>query len=330
VATATALRAHEAAGVPETGPQQTQPAAKDPSLVPFADAQPTASSAHQAATSGQHAPTSGQHAPASGQHAPASGQHAAASGQHAAGGTTRSLFGVSSDEDHERPWAAEGHRTRRKPKLLWPAAAAFLILCASGFVAWRILSPADGSAAAEAKAVPAEKASLPSRSQTVSPAPVETRRTSEPEAPGAPAPVPEDKPATGSLQLVSPVVVNVSERGESLGTSASPLTLTAGRHVLDLANEELGYRETKAVEVRAGRVARAQLALPNGSVNINATPWAEVLVDGQRVGETPLGNVQLTIGPHEVRFRHPQLGEQVRSVVVTTGAPGRLSVDMKQ
>jgi hypothetical protein len=65
-------------------------------------------------------------------------------------------------------------------------------------------------------------------------------------------------------------------------------------------------------------------------VNINATPWAEVLVDGQRVGETPLGNVQLTVGSHEVKFRHPQLGEQVRTVLVTTGAPGRLSVDMKQ
>ena len=46
---------------------------------------------------------------------------------------------------------------------------------------------------------------------------------------------------------------------------------------------------------------------------LNAQPWADVWVDGERVGETPIGNVAVPIGPHEVVFRHPQLGEQVVS-----------------
>ena len=72
------------------------------------------------------------------------------------------------------------------------------------------------------------------------------------------------------------------------------------------------------------------MELPQGVVNINASPWAEVLIDGRRVGETPIGNLPMSIGPHEVVFRHPQLGEKRQAVSVTLKAPVRLSIDMKQ
>jgi hypothetical protein len=63
---------------------------------------------------------------------------------------------------------------------------------------------------------------------------------------------------------------------------------------------------------------------------VNAIPWADVSVDGQPVGQTPIGNLALTIGPHEVLFRHPQLGEQRHAVTVTMKAPARLSVDLRK
>jgi serine/threonine-protein kinase len=69
--------------------------------------------------------------------------------------------------------------------------------------------------------------------------------------------------------------------------------------------------------------------LPQGAINLNASPWAEVFIDGKRVGETPLGNFPIAIGPHEVIFRHPQLGEKRQAVSVTLNAPVRVSVDMK-
>ena len=68
----------------------------------------------------------------------------------------------------------------------------------------------------------------------------------------------------------------------------------------------------------------------NEVVVLNAAPWAEVWVDGDKVGETPIGSVQVSIGPHEVVFRHPQFGEKRQAVSVTLKAPVRLSVDMKQ
>jgi hypothetical protein len=134
----------------------------------------------------------------------------------------------------------------------------------------------------------------------------------------------------GIVEIVSSVPLRVSEGGRTLGTSAAPLRLPLGRHTLELRNDELGFQAAQAVDVRQGRTERIQPALPTGLANLNATPWAEVWIDGRRVGETPLGRVELTIGAHEIRFRHPELGEQSRTVTITAGKVALLSVELSK
>ena len=79
------------------------------------------------------------------------------------------------------------------------------------------------------------------------------------------------------------------------------------------------------MRVDAGRQADLTVVLPSGTVNVNAQPWAQVLIDGAVVGDTPLANLPLVIGDHEVVFRHPQLGERRQRVVVKAGALTRIS-----
>jgi len=43
----------------------------------------------------------------------------------------------------------------------------------------------------------------------------------------------------------------------------------------------------------------------HGWLTLNATPWALVLVDGKRVGVTPIFRLKLTAGPHRVELRNP-------------------------
>src|SRR5438132_1618344 len=83
----------------------------------------------------------------------------------------------------------------------------------------------------------------------------------------------------------------------------------AGRHELDLVNSEFGFRTSRVVQVTAGKIASIKAEMPNGTIAVNAVPWAEVWIDGQAVGETPIGNVTVPIGNHDVVFRHPELGE---------------------
>jgi hypothetical protein len=137
-------------------------------------------------------------------------------------------------------------------------------------------------------------------------------------------------PVSGWVAVKAPFTMEIREQGRLLGTTdADRLMITAGRHELDLVNETLGYRASRVVVVGPGKVASISLELPMGVINLNAAPWAEVWIDGRRVGETPIGNLSVSIGPHEVVFKHPQFGEKRQAVSVTLGAPVRLSVDMK-
>jgi hypothetical protein len=137
-------------------------------------------------------------------------------------------------------------------------------------------------------------------------------------------------PLSGWLSVRSPVSIEIREGGRLLGTTDTDrIMMTAGRHELELVNETLGYRANRVVQIPPGKVAGLGVEMPPGSININAAPWAEVWIDGKRAGETPIGNLPISIGPHEIVFRHPQLGEKRQAVSVTLTAPVRLSVDMK-
>jgi hypothetical protein len=54
-----------------------------------------------------------------------------------------------------------------------------------------------------------------------------------------------------------------------------------------------------------------------------------VWVDGKSVGETPVADLRMSLGAHEVRFAHPVLGERVRQVMVSRQEPTRLSLDSR-
>jgi hypothetical protein len=136
--------------------------------------------------------------------------------------------------------------------------------------------------------------------------------------------------ASGWL-AISGVPVQIMENGTLLGSTETPrILLPAGSHELELTNAELGYRVTRTVQVVAGQTSSITLKAPQGTLSINALPWAEVWVDGKPAGETPIANLSLAIGNHELLFRHPELGEQRKTVTVGALAPVRVGVDLRK
>jgi hypothetical protein len=137
--------------------------------------------------------------------------------------------------------------------------------------------------------------------------------------------------ASGWLTIASPAPAQIFERGTLLGSTDTPrILLPVGAHELDVVNEALGYRERRSVQIVNGRTATIQLAAVNGVVSVNAQPWAEVFIDGRRVGETPMGNLSVPIGNHQLVLRHPQLGERRQTIAVGVNAPLRVGVDLRK
>jgi hypothetical protein len=135
-------------------------------------------------------------------------------------------------------------------------------------------------------------------------------------------------PTTGMLQVKVPFEMQVFEGTTLVGVTSDKLSLPPGPHDLRIVSETLAFKAWLHAEIFVGKTTRLPLALPKGSISLNATPWAEVWIDGEKVGETPIGNYAVTIGPHEIVFKNPDLGEQHHAATVTAATPVKLSVDL--
>jgi hypothetical protein len=146
----------------------------------------------------------------------------------------------------------------------------------------------------------------------------------EGDARSAGAPVP-----TGWVAVTVPMPLLVQEEGRVLGTTDAPLLLPEGVHQLEFVAEELGFRVKREVTVAAGETTPVAIERPSAPLSINAQPWADVWIDGESVGATPIGTLSRPIGPYELVFRHPTLGERRAQVLVSLKAPVRVSVDFR-
>jgi hypothetical protein len=168
---------------------------------------------------------------------------------------------------------------------------------------------------------------------TAPPVPVERTLVPPPRPKAAPAVAAKPAPPgslSGWLRVDVPVPMRISEDGRLLGTTdVDRLMLPTGDHVLDLRSDDLQFSTRMLVTIKAGETAVLPVRLPSASISINAKPWAEAWVDGERVGDTPIGTLMRTIGRHEVVLRHPELGERRVPVLVTLAQPARVSVDFK-
>ena len=138
-------------------------------------------------------------------------------------------------------------------------------------------------------------------------------------------------PAVGWVTVSAAVPLQIVKGQDLIGTSqTAKIMLPSGKHDLQLTNEVLGISVRRTVQVSAGATATIRVDVPSAPLSINALPWAQAWVDGKPVGETPIGNYQVSVGTHEVLFRHPDLGERRQTVVVTLKGPARVSVDLRK
>ena len=138
-------------------------------------------------------------------------------------------------------------------------------------------------------------------------------------------------PRSGGFRVSAPVELHVLDGERVLGSSREgPIIARAGRHQFEFVNNVIGYRVRREVDIKPGQVASLSIAIPNGTLNINATPWAAVWIDGTPHGETPLGNISIIPGEHEIVFRHPQLGERREKTIVRPDTPARVAVNMQR
>ena len=103
-----------------------------------------------------------------------------------------------------------------------------------------------------------------------------------------------------------------------------PLTLAV---VLGAVATHLGARGRDPAVVEGPLALSTRTA--HGELRVLATPWADVAVDGQAVGTTPMGRpIALAPGLHFVTFTHPTAPPVTRDVAIEPNASVVLDVTM--
>jgi len=132
----------------------------------------------------------------------------------------------------------------------------------------------------------------------------------------------------GWIAAFAPFELQVYEGTRLLGAMEDGRILVPpGRHELDFVNTRLGFRERRGIDVSPGLTTAVNIGAVVGIVRITAPAGADVLIDGALFGDTPIRELRLPIGAHEIVLRHPQLGEQRVSVTVGASAPTEVTVD---
>jgi len=135
---------------------------------------------------------------------------------------------------------------------------------------------------------------------------------------------------SGWVAVFAPIVVTVAADGRNIGTTEqNRLMLPPGKHQLTFTNKDLGYSATQEVEIVPGEVKSINLD-PRGMVNLNAVPWAEVWLDGLKLGDTPLASMSVPLGLREFVFKNPQFGERRVNSTIKAGANSPVTVDFSK
>ena len=134
----------------------------------------------------------------------------------------------------------------------------------------------------------------------------------------------------GATPAVQPA--DTTPRPEPLppGREARRQRPTAERTTSDARRTETPRPRGERAATSSGAPARAGGAAPAaggepGRLFVNATPWGQLFVDGQSVGNTPKGNLSLAPGPHTIRVVREGFEPFERAIQVAPGEVVRLT-----
>jgi hypothetical protein len=141
----------------------------------------------------------------------------------------------------------------------------------------------------------------------------------------ATTPIPD--PASGWVAVTAPFEISITNADEPVTLDPTGRgMLMPGKYQLRFRNAELGYDETRAIEVRATATTTVNLR-PQTTISVSSNEPADVLIDGKPVGQTPYDG-PLSFGTHTVTVK--TAGGQRETTINATMKPVQLDIDFSQ
>jgi serine/threonine protein kinase len=139
-------------------------------------------------------------------------------------------------------------------------------------------------------------------------------------------PYPAEQPAVSDSAPVAPAATDTAP-----ATVRSRTTPTRSRRASTSRRPAIATRPASRAATERPAAAQAPADAPPaagtspGRLFVNATPWGQVFVDGQSIGNTPRANIQLPAGTHRLRIVREGYDPFERTITVGAGETVRLT-----
>jgi hypothetical protein len=133
----------------------------------------------------------------------------------------------------------------------------------------------------------------------------------------------------GFVHVASTIEVTISEGSRTfVQDDHGQAIVPAGSHVLQIRNRDLGFSDTRHVDVIPGEVSTIEVR-PVSTLTVTSTLPGHVMIDGADAGNTPVTNYLVSLGTRDIVVR-TNIGDERRASVKVTTAPARLDVDFSK
>jgi len=138
------------------------------------------------------------------------------------------------------------------------------------------------------------------------------------------------KKPTGFITVTTEPPADIFLGGKKLGRgSIERLKVTAGKHKLKVVARQ-GSQKTLTVKIKRGGHVEKNVTFGQGKLRVVVLPWANVWVDGKKLGQTPMPFIELMEGFHRVRLVNDQLGKDInKKVRILPGKESLLRLDLR-
>jgi hypothetical protein len=137
-------------------------------------------------------------------------------------------------------------------------------------------------------------------------------------------------PITVDIQMDKPYTIVAEKKGvpnfsqkiefeDGEAEKTFTIDMGAGEAAADPEPPPVSHGGSRPAPPSGGGKPSGAAASGKGTLNINAIPVANVILDGRPLGATPKSGVSVAPGPHTIVFVHPEHGRKVKTVNVEAG-----------
>ena len=113
----------------------------------------------------------------------------------------------------------------------------------------------------------------------------------------------------GRVEISSPAPAEVYFKSKLLGRAPGVFELPVGHQTLHVVCKDLGLERDMKATINPDRTTQIRIALSKASVDVRASPWAEVKLDGKPMGTTPFPPLDVSAGHHVLELSNPETGK---------------------